>query len=105
MVPVSRATKKGTWVEIHRIVLAPGERAPQVPEDTKAVPLEMTVKGFLCRDADVGDEVEIVTPTGRRARGVLRAINPAYEHGFGSPIEELSSIGGELRGILREKDR
>ena len=90
--------------EIHRIVLAPGERAPQVPADTKAVPLEMTVKGFLSRDAELGEEVEIITPTGRRARGVLRAVNPAYEHGFGAPIEELSPIGAELRAILRRKD-
>jgi hypothetical protein len=102
---VTRAAKKSTWVEIHRVVLAPGERAPQVPDDTKAVPLEMTVKGFLRQDADIGDQVEIVTTTGRRRRGVLRSINPAYGHGFGSPIEALSSIGRELRAILRENDR
>ncbi|MGR8952181.1 MAG: 2-amino-4-ketopentanoate thiolase, partial [Gammaproteobacteria bacterium] len=38
---------KGVWVEIHDIVLEAGERAPQVPEDTAKVPLEMCVKGFL----------------------------------------------------------
>jgi hypothetical protein len=102
---MSPAAKKSTWVEIHQIVLAPGERAPQVPDDTKAVPLEMTVKGFLSQDANVGDQVEIVTAAGRRVRGVLRAINPGYVHGFGPPIEALSSIGSELRAILRENDR
>lgn len=35
---------KGEWVMIHNIVLAPSERAPQVPDDTKEVPLEMWVR-------------------------------------------------------------
>jgi hypothetical protein len=100
---VSRTAKKNAWVEIHRTVLEPGKRAPQVPADTQDVPLEMKVKGFLSRDAGVGDEVEITTPTGRRIRGVLTAINPAYSHRFGSPIAELSPIGSELRAILRAK--
>lgn len=102
---MSAAAAKDTWVEIHRVVLEPGERAPQVPADTRAVPLEMTVKGFLTDAADIGDEVEIVTPAGRRLRGVLRAINPAYTHGFGPPLEELSPIGEELRAILEGKSR
>ncbi len=42
--------KKGDWVKIHSIVLQPEERAPQVPEDTKKVPLETWVKGFLLDD-------------------------------------------------------
>jgi hypothetical protein len=33
--------KKGTWVLIHRNVLEPSERAPQVPDDTKKVPLAL----------------------------------------------------------------
>ena len=36
--------KKGTWVLIHRNILEPEERAPQVPDDTKKVPLEMWIK-------------------------------------------------------------
>ena len=35
--------KKGDWVLTHTIVLTPAERAPQVPEDTHKVPLEMWV--------------------------------------------------------------
>ena len=98
---------KGTWVEVHRIVLQPGERAPQVPEDTRKVPLEMSVKGFLVVPAALGEEAEIVTPVGRRLSGILAEVNPAYTHGFGPPIPELSSIGEELRAILhdREPDR
>jgi hypothetical protein len=96
---------KGTWVEIHRVVLAPGERAPHVPEDTKRVPLELWVKGFLAAPAALDEEAEIVTLVGRRLRGTLTEVNPAYTHGFGPPIPELSTIGGEVRAILRERGR
>ena len=92
---------KGTWVEIHRIVLPAGERVPQVPDDTRQVPLEMRVKGFLVAPASSGEEAEIVTPVGRRLRGVVRQVNPAYTHGFGAPIAELSGIGREVRALLR----
>lgn len=96
---------EGTWVEIHRIVLAPGERAPQVPEDTRRVPLEMRVKGFLVAPASLGDEVEVVTPAGRRQRGRLAEINPPYTHGFGPPIAALSAVGKEVRDVLRARGR
>jgi hypothetical protein len=89
-----------TWVEIHRIVLEPGERAPQVPEDTQQVPLEMRVKGFLVHDATVGEEAEIRTPAGRILTGTLMAIKPAYTHTYGAPIPALWPIGGEVREIL-----
>ena len=93
----------GTWVEIHGIVLRPGERAPQIPDDTKAVPLEMRVKGFLAEAAALGDEAEIITPAGRRVRGTLTEVNPAYTHGFGAPIPELSGIGREVRALLGKR--
>ncbi len=95
----------GTWVELYRIVLPPGERAPQIPEDTKSVPLEMRVKGFLAAAAVLGDEAEIITPAGRRVRGTLTEVNPPYSHGFGPPIPELSTIGQEARAILRTRGR
>ena len=91
---------KGTWVEIHRIVLTPEERAPQLPEDTRRVPFEMRVRGFLAVAAHVGDEAEIITRAGRRLRGRLSEAMPAYDHSFGRPIPELAAIGGEAREIL-----
>jgi hypothetical protein len=94
-----------TWVEIHGIVLNKGERAPQVPADTQQVPLEMKVKGFLVRDATLGEEAEIVTPAGRTLTGTLTAINPAYTHTYGAPIPELSTIGGEVWAILRARGK
>jgi hypothetical protein len=100
---VAELIMKGTWVEIHCVVLAAGKRVPQVPDDTKRVPLEMRVKGFLTTPAILGEEAEIVTPAGRQLHGVLREVNPAYTHGFGPPIPELSLIGSEVRAILRER--
>jgi len=96
---------QGTWVEIRRVVLSPGERAPQAPEDTRRVALEMRAKGFLLAPAAIGTEVEVVTPADRRLRGTLSEANPAYTHGFGPPIPELSSIGAEVRAILRQRGR
>jgi hypothetical protein len=96
---------KDTWVEIGGVVLQKEARAPNVPEDTRQVPLEMRVKGFLLHDAEMGGEAEILTPSGRRVRGRLCGINPAYTHGFGRPIPELSPIAGEVRAILRERRR
>ena len=92
--------EKGKWVEIHKIILEKGERAPQVSDDTKQVPLEMKVKGFLEEDAIMGEEATIVTPTGRTLSGTLIEVNPAYTHQFGPPIPELLPIGKELREIL-----
>lgn len=92
--------EKGTWVEVYRIVLPAGQRAPQVPEETQQVPLEMRVKGFLSEPAVLGEETEIVTVAGRRIRGRLTDVNPGYTHSFGAPIPELLTIGREIRTIL-----
>lgn len=94
---------KGTWVQIHQIVLKPEERAPQVPDDTKKVPLELRVKGFLEQDAQIGEEVTIKTLTGRRLVGELVEANPAYGHDFGKPVPTLLTIGQELREFLFEE--
>ena len=95
----------GTWVEIRRVVLSPGARSPHIPEDTRRVPLEMRVKGFLAEPAAVGTEAVIVTAAGRRLGGVLAMVNPAYAHGFGTPIAELATVGTEARARLHERKR
>ena len=96
---------KGAWVEIHAVVLPAGARAPQVPEDTAGVPLEMRSKGFLAEAAEVGTEAEVLTVTGRRLRGTVLAANPSYDHGFGAPLLELIEVAGELRAILRGRGK
>jgi hypothetical protein len=65
----------------------------------------MRVKGFLVAAASLGEEVEVMTPAGRRLHGTLKEINPAYAHGFGAPIPELSGIAGEVRDLLRKRVR
>jgi hypothetical protein len=100
---VAKIAAAGTWVEIHSIVLEPGQRTARIPDDTRQVPLEMRVKGFLVSPAKEGDQVEIITPSGRRLGGTLVAVNPAYSHGFGAPIPELAHIGEEGRALLRQQ--
>ena len=100
---MTECIEKGTWVEIHKVVLKASERAPQVPEDTRRVPLEMRVKGFLLTPAAIGEDAEIETPSGRQLRGKLTEVNPAYTHSFGAPVPELSSIGRDVRALLRNK--
>ncbi|ABR48522.1 conserved hypothetical protein [Alkaliphilus metalliredigens QYMF] len=93
--------EKGTWVRIHDIVMEPSERAPQVPDDTKEVPLEMWIKGFLREeDVKVGDVVSVETITGRIVTGTLVEINPYYDHDFGRCVPELLKIGLQLKEIL-----
>ena len=92
--------KKNSWVRIHKVILKPEERAPQVPDDTKKVPLEMWTKGFLLEDAEIGDEVTVETVTGRKETGKLIEVNPAYNHSFGNFIPELLQIDKQVRQIL-----
>lgn len=95
--------RKGDWVEIEEILLVPGERAPQVPEDTQKVPLIQWCKGYLAtEEASIGDEVEIETITGRRVKGKLSQINPRHIHNFGEPVKELIDVGRELREELEK---
>ncbi len=96
-----KKAKRGDWVQIHQIVLTPEQRAPQVPEDTSRVPLEMKAKGALVGpDASVGDEVSIRTAIGRTIKGRLIDVDPTCDISYGSTPPELRPVGGELRGIL-----
>jgi len=92
----------GTWVEVHRVVLRPGERAPQVPAETQRVPLELLARGWLDAPAALGDEVSVTTAAGRHLHGTLLAIEPGYDHTFGPPVPELLAVGRELRALLGE---
>ena len=38
-------------------------------EDTKKVPLEMWVKSYLQKDAEIGEEVEVITRTEEKETG------------------------------------
>lgn len=86
---------KGTWVEIEQVILQPEERAPSLPEDTKQVPYILHVSGFLTEEATLGQEVHIRTIIGRQLTGILKTVNPSYNHSFGATVPELLTIGTE----------
>jgi hypothetical protein len=88
---------KGTWVEIEQVVLTPEQRAPSVPEDTRRTPLMLYVAGFLTADAELGQTVAVQTLIGRELTGVLKTVNPSYDHSFGETVPELLTIGMEVQ--------
>ena len=96
---------EGDWVRIHQLILPPEERAMDLPVATRKVPLECWLNGFLAAPAKVGDEVEILTPAGRRAKGTLAEISPCYRHGFGKPQPVLGHVGMRLRSSLAGEGR
>lgn len=95
---------KGTWVQIHKIILTKDERAPQLPNDTKQVPLEMWVKGTLLEDGDINSNVKIKTITGRIEEGKLVAVNPTFKHNYGDFIPEILKVSEIVRDIMYGDD-
>lgn len=92
--------KKGDWVQIHFIALNPEERSEHLPDDTKQLPLEIRIKGFLKdKEAELNEIVTIKTPIGRLIKGRLEKINPRYEHNFGEPMQELLHINSDILKI------
>lgn len=92
--------KQNEWVQVHSIVLSKEERAPQVPEDTKNAPLEMWVKGYLTKEAEMGDVVTVKTVTGRLVEGKLVQVNPTFRHSFGEFVPEILEIDRTVRKEL-----
>ena len=92
--------KKGEFVRIHSIVFQPHERAPQVPDDTKKVPLELWVKGYLNHDAEIGDEVIITTLAGRKEKGTLLEGNLIFHVNYGIFMPEIIEIDRRLDELL-----
>lgn len=94
--------KKGDWVQIHQIILKPEERTAKIPEETKKVPLELWVKGYLKEDGNIGDIVEVTTLTKRSVKGELVEVNPRYKYGFGEEfVPELIKIGEIVKEIVK----
>ena len=92
---------KGDLVQIEMVVLPPGERPDDLPPSSREVPYQCWIKGFLLdQQAEIGQEVEIESFIGRRLRGVLHAVNPVYDHGFGRPRPELLTIAPRMRRLL-----
>jgi len=101
---VTVMVEKNTWVQIHKILLKPEERTANLPDDTKKVPLEMWVKGFLLADAMIGNIVKVKTRTGRIEEGTLIKANPAYLHNFGNFVPELLKIDDMVKHAVFGSD-
>ena len=97
-----RRTPAGEWVEIERIVLPAGSRAPNVPPDTAEVDFVARVRGFLVSAADLGDEAAVRTLVGREVTGRLTAVKPRNPASFGDPAPELLRLGLEARRALEQ---
>lgn len=95
--------EKNTWVRIHSVVLKPEERADNIPENTKDVPLEFWTKGYLLEEAKVGDMVKVRTKAGREVEGELVEVNPQYKLDYGELVPELLRVGEDARRVLREE--
>lgn len=94
----------GTWVQVHQVILFPGERAAGVPDDTARVPYEVWVKGFLAAPTAVGDEAVVTTVTGRQVTGTLVDPAPGHDHSFGRPHPAMLAVGPALKKLLSEGD-
>ncbi len=91
---------KGEWALLHSVVLEAPQRAPQVPEDTRKVPLELWVKGRLKHDSRLGAKATVITRTGREVAGTLLEVNPRFSHDFGEFVPELLDIGDTVRTLV-----
>ena len=62
----------------------------------------MWVKGTLQNEtAEIGDEVTIITATGREEVGKLLEANPYYTHSYGKFVPEIVEIDKQLREIMQ----
>jgi hypothetical protein len=91
---------KGTWVQIHKILLCPEERAESLPAETRKVPFEMWDKGFLVGDAELGTEAQVITATGRQIEGTVIAVHPSYRHDYGDFVPEILQIDQIVKDLL-----
>ena len=96
--------EKNAWVSIRRTILEPVERTGHLPEETKEVPFQIWVKGRLQTPAEIGEEVTVVTRTGRTETGTLEKVNPQYQLNYGDFVEELLEIGDNVRRELFRGD-
>ncbi len=92
--------KSGSFVRIKKTILKSNERTGAIPEDTKATDLIMWTKGFLKNDAEIGDEVEILTLADRIETGTLVAKNHVHDVNYGDFVEEIMQVGVYLKEKL-----
>ncbi len=96
--------KKDSYVKIKKIVLKKEDRASHLPKDTKEHDFMMKIKGMLVHDANLGDEVTILTDTKREVKGILIEQNPYYDHSFGKHVDEVHQMKEIILNETKEID-
>lgn len=96
--------RQNDWVLVQKIILEPDQRAEDLPQDTRSVPLVMWLKGFLVDDiAEIGKNITIKTMTDRITTGTLVEVFPNYSHSFGNFVPEIMEIGRQLKRVQAER--
>jgi len=88
--------KKGTLVQIKRIILDSNHRSTHIPLDTQKTDFTMWLKGVLLEDAIIGQLCQIETKTHRKESGVLIAVEPYYTHSFGQYVNILDQVANQI---------
>jgi 2-amino-4-ketopentanoate thiolase alpha subunit len=96
------AVRAGEWVEIERVVLPAGGRAPNVPADTAEVDFVARIRGFLVEPTPIGTSARVRTLLDREVSGRLAAVNPRNPANFGDPVPSLLRLGLAARRSLEE---
>ena len=93
--------RAGDWAELApRRARARASGRPALPPTRPRRRSRPACKGFLERDARVGEAAAVRTLSGRRVEGALLRVDPPPGHSFGEPQPELLAIGPELRALL-----
>lgn len=93
--------EQGDIVVIEKVILPVGQRAPQVPDDTKNVPLVAFTKGSLLDEhAVLGDTVTVRTLADRVVMGTLTSMDVSPTHTYGALVPELLAVHRQVREVL-----
>lgn len=92
----------GTRVRIVQTLLTAEERAPNLPEDTAALPYLLRVNGELVEPGELGKPGRVRTAIGRELEGIIEVVEPADEHTFGRPVPPLVRAATAIRRLKEE---
>ena len=93
--------RRGELVSVETVILPVGERAPQVPDDTKRTPLRAFTKGFLQEEsATRGDRVTVRTMSDRLVKGTVSDHPVSPTHTFGDSVPELTAVHRQVFELM-----
>ena len=87
-------------LEIERVVLPAGSRAPHIPADTAEIDFVARVRGFLVETAPIGSAATVRTLLDREVTGRLTDVNPRNPANFGDPVPALLEVGADNRSRI-----